>query len=281
MKNKQNNRLKFIFLIIIVSAIVYIFQNYMVDIYIQLKKLSLKGCISILILSIGYSFVEGFNISLLAKQFSRKFTILNGIGCSFYTSFYKTATFGSGSYVASVYYLQQKGISPSQGVGVSTLNYVFHRLSIALFSIICIIINYSFIKINFYDYLGIIKFVYIITTLILFFLVSICLSNKFLLIYLSSYIALRVMNINIGIIDALTVTSLAMILAGSIPAPAGIASVEFVYTLLFSVIANSIKSVSSMLIYRFSSFIVPFLVGGLYVILRKVKRSIFYKNKEL
>ena len=79
MKNKQNNRLKFIFLIIIVSAIVYIFQNYMVDIYIQLKKLSLKGCISILILSIGYSFVEGFNISLLAKQFSRKFTILNGI----------------------------------------------------------------------------------------------------------------------------------------------------------------------------------------------------------
>ena len=338
MKNKQNNRLKFIFLIIIVSAIVYIFQNYMVDIYIQLKKLSLKGCISILILSIGYIFVEGFNISLLAKQFSRKFTILNGIGCSFYTSFYKTATFGSGSYVASVYYLQQKGISPSQGVGVSTLNYVFHRLSIALFSIICIIINYSFIKINFYDYLGIIKFVYIITILILFFLVSICLSNKFLLliiryisnklkinskykekinyieaeilrikkssivllknkmiivieilmnlvkfllIYLSSYIALREMNINIGIIDALTVTSLAMILAGSIPAPAGIASVEFVYTLLFSVIANSIKSVSSMLIYRFSSFIVPFLVGGLYVILRKVKRSIFYKNKEL
>ena len=179
MKNKQNNRLKFIFLIIIVSAIVYIFQNYMVDIYIQLKKLSLKGCISILILSIGYSFVEGFNISFLAKQFSRKFTILNGIGCSFYTSFYKTATFGSGSYVASVYYLQQKGISPSQGVGVSTLNYVFHRLSIALFSIICIIINYSFIKINFYDYLGIIKFVYIITILILFFLVSICLSNKF------------------------------------------------------------------------------------------------------
>ena len=73
MKNKQNNRLKFIFLIIIVSAIVYIFQNYMVDIYIQLKKLSLKGCISILILSIGYSFVEGFNISFLAKQFSRKF----------------------------------------------------------------------------------------------------------------------------------------------------------------------------------------------------------------
>ena len=341
MKNKQNNRLKFIFLIIIVSAIVYIFQNYMVDIYIQLKKLSLKGCISILILSIGYSFVEGFNISFLAKQFSRKFTILNGIGCSFYTSFYKTATFGSGSYVASVYYLQQKGISPSQGVGVSTLNYVFHRLSIALFSIICIIINYSFIKINFYDYLGIIKFVYIITILILFFLVSICLSNKFhkfllliiryisnklkinskykekinyieaeilrikkssivllknkmiivieilmnlvkfLLIYLSSYIALREMNINIAIIDALTVTSLAMILAGSIPAPAGIASVEFVYTLLFSVIANSIKSVSSMLIYRFSSFIVPFLVGGLYVILRKVKRSIFYKNKEL
>ena len=169
MKNKQNNRLKFRFLIIIVSAIVYIFQNYMVDIYIQLKKLSLKGCISILILSIGYIFVEGFNISLLAKQFSRKFTILNGIGCSFYTSFYKTATFGSGSYVASVYYLQQKGISPSQGVGVSTLNYVFHRLSIALFSIICIIINYSFIKINFYDYLGIIKFVYIITILILFF----------------------------------------------------------------------------------------------------------------
>lgn len=341
MKNKRNNRLKFIFLILIVLAVVYIFQNYMVDIYIQLKKISLKGCISILILSIGYSFVEGFNISILAKQFRSKFTTLNGIGCSFYTSFYKTTTFGSGSYVASIYYLQKKGISPSQGMGICTFNYVFNRLSIALFSIICIMINYNFIKINFYNYLGIIKLVYIITTLIVIFFIFTCLSNKFhkfllliiryinnklkidskykekinyieeeilrikknsivllknkmiivieilmnltkfLLIYLSSYVALREMNINISVIDALTVTSLVMILAGSIPVPAGIASVEFVYTLLFSAIANSTKSVSSMLIYRFSSFIMPFLIGGLYVILMRIKNSIFYKNKEL
>ena len=113
MKNKQNNRLKFIFLIIIVSAIVYIFQNYMVDIYIQLKKLSLKGCISILILSIGYSFVEGFNISFLAKQFSRKFTILNGMDALFILVFIN-CNIWKRLLRRFVYYLQQKGISPSQ-----------------------------------------------------------------------------------------------------------------------------------------------------------------------
>lgn len=338
MRNKINNKFKYVFLIVVFVCAIYIFKNNMMDILRQLSKISFNGIVSILILSIGYSFIEGINISILSRKFKIKFNILSGVGCSFYTSFYKTVTFGSGSYVASIYYLQNKGLSPSQSMGGCTLNYVFHRISIALFSIICIIVNFNFIKFNFRNYLNIIKFVYIITILIVVFLIFICLSEKFhktilsiikyiktkikindkykdkinyledeilrirnssiiilqnkstitleivlnlikfLLIYLSSYVALREMNTNISIIDALTTTSLAMILAGSIPVPAGIASVEFVYTLLFSVIANNISSTSSMLIYRFSSFILPFLVGWLYVIIVKIKNTLCYNK---
>ena len=51
---------------------------------------------------------------------------------------------------------------------------------------------------------------------------------------------------------------------------------------LIFVIAYSYCETIKCNVYRnLYFFIVPFLVGGLYVILRKVKRSIFYKNKEL
>lgn len=323
---KKKNILKLIFLLLIILIVCSIFKDSLSSIFNQIKDISFYGFISVLILSIMYSIIEGFNLSILAKQFNSKFKIINGILCYFYTSFYKTVTMGSGSYVFSIYYLQKNNICPSQGIDVSTLNYVLNKFSVLLFATICIFFNHEFIYEKYFNYITFISIVYVITILIVVSLIFLCISKKFhkllinllnklikrnkyikqikyiqseisnirnssmvilrnkkvilfqifmnlikyLILYYISYIALREMNVAINIHQAITITSLVTILAGVIPTPAGIASIEFVYVLLFSIVTNSVNVVSAMLIYRFSSFIFPFLIGGIYVILDKI-----------
>lgn len=60
-------------------------------------------------------------------------------------------------------------------------------------------------------------------------------------------------------------TSFVVILAGVIPAPGGLGSFEFVYLLLFSPIVGKVDATSSMLLYRFVTYLLPFLIGFIYV----------------
>lgn len=60
----------------------------------------------------------------------------------------------------------------------------------------------------------------------------------------------------------LALTALAFMLAGVIPAPAGMGSVEVIFLLLFTRITSSAKAVSAMLLLRFATNGIPFVVGG-------------------
>lgn len=55
--------------------------------------------------------------------------------------------------------------------------------------------------------------------------------------------------------------SFAVVLSGVIPTPAGIGSFEFVYLLLFRPLVGTVDAFSSLLLYRFSSFILPLFMG--------------------
>lgn len=76
---------------------------------------------------------------------------------------------------------------------------------------------------------------------------------------------------------AFGLTSFAVILAGSIPTPAGIGSFEFVYLLLFKPLVGTVDAVSSLLLYRFASYVWPFLIGFGYFLVsqrRKIQTEI-------
>ncbi len=63
----------------------------------------------------------------------------------------------------------------------------------------------------------------------------------------------------------ISVSSLVTALAGVLPSPAGIGSTEFLFTAFFSRIYGTTLAASSMLLYRFATFIFPFFVGILVV----------------
>ena len=321
---ENNKKFKFIFFAVLIVAIYFLLKDSLLDIINEITKISLSGVLIITLLSISCNLIEGINISLLSRIFNQDFKIKSGIGYSFYFNFYKIVTFGSGSYVASVYYLEKKDLSSSEGMGVSILNYLFYKISIMVTTSMCIIFNYNFIDSNYSDYIFIIKLSYIVTIIIVTLLLFICISKNFhklllfilsklkdklkckevieflydmvfnlrnssklllknktiivseillniiklLTLYIISYISIKEIHISMNILDVISITSLTTLLAGIIPTPGGVASIEFVYVLMFSIMINPVSATSAMLIYRFASFIMPFFIGGIYSILK-------------
>lgn len=86
---------------------------------------------------------------------------------------------------------------------------------------------------------------------------------------------------NLTLLEVMAVTSLSVMLAAVIPAPAGIGSTEFVLTALFSGIVGTGLAGSASLLYRFGTFVVPFLVGACIVAVRRIRaRRLAFVNKE-
>ena len=66
----------------------------------------------------------------------------------------------------------------------------------------------------------------------------------------------------LSVIESTMLMAVAYMLAGVIPAPSGIGSLEFVFLLFFAHFANEAATVPAILVFRFVTWIVPFLIGG-------------------
>lgn len=100
---------------------------------------------------------------------------------------------------------------------------------------------------------------------------------KLLFWYVMPYIFLIENHPNIDFLLSFSFISFSVVLSGVIPTPAGIGSFEFVYLLLFKPLVGTVDAVSSLLLYRFSSFILPFIYGFFYVLVdrrRAIKKEI-------
>lgn len=74
--------------------------------------------------------------------------------------------------------------------------------------------------------------------------------------------------------------AVAYMLAGVIPSPSGIGSLEFVFLLLFGFFLPESVTVPAILVFRFVTWIVPFAIGGLIVLLQRMKEVVYNKPKE-
>ena len=74
---------------------------------------------------------------------------------------------------------------------------------------------------------------------------------------------------DLSLVKSIILISFVTVLSGIIPSPAGIGSFEFVYLLIFRPYVGTVDAASSLLLYRFASFILPLLIGLIYVIVTK------------
>ncbi|KAF1298682.1 hypothetical protein BAU15_11185 [Enterococcus sp. JM4C] len=95
---------------------------------------------------------------------------------------------------------------------------------------------------------------------------------KLALWYIIPYFVLMNNHPSLDFLQAFSFTSFAVILAGVVPTPGGIGSFEFVYLLLFRPLVGTVDAISSVLLYRFGTFVLPFLLGFVYVLIERRKK---------
>lgn len=333
-KKPYNKRLCTIGLTAAVILVVFwLFRDQAGPILEELKQTSPQVIFLVVLASVCYTCIDGWNFASLARHYNPAFSNFQGIVCAFFSSFYRTLTIGSGSAAATAYYMKQYGIDVGNGISISTVSYVFHKMVIGCYSLLLVLLYPGFLRKYYAGYIQYLSAGYALIFAVAAVLLLVCISPGFHRIllsvlgrllkkdkwrpkiavleqeltvlrtgtkellgnkkavaavvlrdflrdtcwYLIPWMILRE-STGIGPLESVYVTSLVTALAGVIPMPAGIGSTEVVYTLLFGAVAGEVKAASSMLIYRFSTYFVPFIIGGLAVISYRGKK--YFHRKE-
>lgn len=165
--------------LVIIGIIVYTFRDSAGPILEQLEKTTPAVIAGICAMTVVYHCVEGVITTLLAKQYNREFTLGMGITNAFLCSFYRVATLGSGAGVAAIVYLGEHGIEYSKSFGMYMLQYAFHKISIAFFSMILFTLNWNYMRVHFGEYMWLLLAGYLITLIITVVLILFSCSRQF------------------------------------------------------------------------------------------------------
>lgn len=325
----QKNIVKWICVIVILALIVYVFRDLAGPILLQLKETSWKIIVLIVLATLMYGLCESVITCILARQYNKNYRYVEALGMTYFCSFYRAATLGSGAGVAAVVYLNCCGLKGSEALGMYTIEYAIHKLSTAVLAAVLFITNYAYMMQEFADYkwyllLGFAATVIITACLMLFacaswfhrFLYFLMdkvnfkgrfteqfdkVRNQCMIMEEASKTLLKNMKVVVGILlinlvkfcfwfiipyivlystgnltpySSLGITAVCVMLAAVIPAPAGIGSSEFVMIALYSGLVGSAAAGAMALLYRFATFVVPFIIGAFVaVFFGKIKKK--------
>lgn len=174
----RNNRnwLKVLFAAILICIIIYTFRGSWKSILQQIADTAPLILVLIGEATIGYHLFEAWVTYSLARLYCPKFRYRNAVYNAFYCSFYRLSTLGSGAGVAAIVYLGRHGLSYAEATGLYALQYIIHKISIAVFSGVFFLVNWQIMAVNYRDYAIYLILAYLLTA-------GICLVCILLVIY--------------------------------------------------------------------------------------------------
>ena len=110
--------LKLLFVCLLLGILYYSFKDSMEDMITELSKVSPQVILVLFLSVILYHLCEGHITWLIVHKTHPEYPRLKGFCNAFYCSFYKTATLGSGSGIAGIYYLNKAGIPVPNATGM-------------------------------------------------------------------------------------------------------------------------------------------------------------------
>lgn len=304
---------------LLLGIVCWMFRDSFWDVIQEIKKMNHWLLAVICLCSVGCSCIEGLAFTLLAKNHLKTFSWKAGAGCSYFTSFYRTATIGTGTAAACAYYLYKKGVDASCAVGDATVQYVFQKLAVVVWGGIAFFTERSMLAEHFAKYRRLLLISYALTVVICLFLVLLCVSEAFHTGILTVAQALdrkgrmqkkiwqgeeRLQELRKGTLEILAekkklflllgleilklgcwyvipavllsdlsvspaacigTAALAATMSGILPAPGGLGTTEAVFVLMFSCLVPQSRAVSAMLLYRFATYMLPCILGGICV----------------
>lgn len=176
MPSRRKILLSLLGICLLTGLIFYVFKDHWAEITAALGQLSVWQVLVVLALGATPPLMEGLVCWLIIRSRQPGFTLRQGLDTSWLGQFCTVATFGTGVVPMQTYYLYRCGLDAGPGVGLMTLEYVFHKSAVLVYATVMMLVQREWLAANSLGALQYLLPAYVMVALIILGLVMVCVS---------------------------------------------------------------------------------------------------------
>ena len=128
-------------LALLTGIVVFIFREHWAEISEALSRLTLGQGLLALAVGLSYPLLEGVSSWLIVRSRLSHFPLRQGIDNAWMGTFGNVVGLGAGSVPFQTWYLHRRGLDVGPGVGLMTLQYVFHKAAVLVYATVLLLWN--------------------------------------------------------------------------------------------------------------------------------------------
>ena len=168
--------LSLLVLLALTCVVVFIFSSHWAEISTALAQLSFWQVLLMLTIGLTYPLLEGIVCWLIIRCRLPGFTLRRGLDAAFVGTFGNVVCLGAGAMPMESYYLYHCGLPLGPGVGLMTLQYVFHKTTVLLYATVMLLLQHRWLAANTSGVMHYLPAAYCVVALVIVTLVLLCVS---------------------------------------------------------------------------------------------------------
>ncbi len=174
--SRKKSILSLLVLLALTGMLVLLFKDHWGEITSALARLSLWQVLAVLAIGLSYPLMEGVVAWVIVRSRVPELTFRQGMDAAWYGTFGNVITLGAGAVPMQTYYLYRCGLPVGPGVGLMTLEYVFHKTTVLLYASVMLLFQHKWLAANTSGVMNYLPLAYLVVAVIIAALVLICVS---------------------------------------------------------------------------------------------------------
>lgn len=174
--SRKKSILSLLVLLALTGVLVLLFKDHWGEITSALARLSLWQVLAVLAVGLSYPLMEGVVAWVIVRSRVPELTFRQGMDAAWYGTFGNVITLGAGAVPMQTYYLYRCGLPVGPGVGLMTLEYVFHKTTVLLYASVMLLFQHKWLAANTRGVMNYLPLAYLVVAVIIAALVLICVS---------------------------------------------------------------------------------------------------------
>ena len=158
------------------GIIVLLFKDNWAEITEALSQLSAWQVLVVLAIGLSYPLLEGCVAWVIVRSRIPGFRLWQGIDTAWCGTFGNVVTLGAGAVPVQTWYLHRCGLPVGPGVGLMTLQYVFHKTTVLLYATVMLLFQHRWLAANTTGVMNYLPMAYAVVAAIIVVLVLVCVS---------------------------------------------------------------------------------------------------------
>ena len=158
------------------GIIVLLFKDNWAEITAALSQLSAWQVLVVLAIGLSYPLLEGCVAWVIVRSRIPGFRLWQGIDTAWCGTFGNVVTLGAGAVPVQTWYLHRCGLPVGPGVGLMTLQYVFHKTTVLLYATVMLLLQHRWLAANTTGVMNYLPMAYAVVAAIIVVLVLVCVS---------------------------------------------------------------------------------------------------------